>query len=94
LVASAKARALRTGLTFELRVEDLTIPERCPALGLPLQVNDGRHQDNSPSLDRIDPKKGYVKGNVAVISYKANRIKQDATPEELEAVASWLRSVL
>jgi hypothetical protein len=61
---------------------------------LPLKSSGGYQSDGSPSLDRIDPKKGYVKGNVAVISYKANRIKQDATPEELEAVASWLRSVL
>lgn len=50
----------------------------------------GRTEPNSPSLDRIIPELGYVKGNVVFISHLANKIKQDATEKELYAVADWL----
>lgn len=81
-------------LPFDLTKEDIPIPDVCPVLGIPLKVNPGHHnKDDSPSVDRIDPTKGYVKGNVAVISCKANRIKNDATLEELEKVCEWLSKV-
>ena len=44
----------------------------------------------TPSLDRINPKLGYVKGNVQVISWRANNIKRDATAEELRLVADFV----
>jgi hypothetical protein len=47
--------------------------------------------DNSPSLDRKTPELGYVRGNVAFISTKANRIKSNATTEEIFAVAKYLQ---
>lgn len=48
----------------------------------------------APSLDRIDPAHGYEKGNIAVLSWRANAIKRDATADELCAVANWLRSLV
>ena len=48
---------------------------------------------NSPSFDRIDPTKGYVKGNVIIVSNKANVIKSNATVEELERVSSFYRQL-
>lgn len=64
-------------------------------LGIPLVVKEGKGTNpNSPTVDRIIPKLGYVKGNVAVISDRANRIKADASVEEITAVAKWLRKVL
>ena len=46
---------------------------------------------NSPSLDKIIPSKGYVEGNVAWISFKANAIKNDANSEEILKVSKWLK---
>lgn len=83
----AKSRARRAGILFDLDPEDIVIPTHCPVLGIPLAIADGRQQDNSPSLDRIDYRKGYVRGNIEVISWKANRIKSNATIEELMKVA-------
>jgi hypothetical protein len=62
---------------------------KCPALGVPLVF--GRRSPNNPSLDRIKPELGYVKGNIAVISRRANAIKQDATADELFRVAAWAK---
>ena len=92
LVYDARARARRNGVPYDLTVEDLTWPTHCPVLGIELfygrAEGDGQRQ-NSATLDRRDNSKGYVKGNVFVISHRANRIKSDATAAELEAVAKY-----
>ena len=80
----AKARAKKQGLQFSLDLSDIAIPEFCPILGLRLEQSSTQgSSSSSPSLDRIFPERGYVKGNVRIISQKANRIKNDATAEEL-----------
>ena len=87
--ANAKKRAEVAGLPFSLSVHDIVIPEVCPVLGVPLAVPTGEKdgpQDNSPSLDRIRPALGYVPGNVRVISYKANRLRNNGTFVELMQV--------
>jgi hypothetical protein len=89
----ARRRAKLKGVPFDITIDDLEIPDVCPVLGIPLQVNTGHAKENSYSLDRIIPERGYVKGNVAVISYKANTIKNNATIEDLEKVLQWLRSI-
>jgi hypothetical protein len=89
MLTRAKMRAKERGLAFELVAGDITIPEHCPVFGLKLRVADGIADDTSPELDRIVPNKGYVKGNVIVVSRRANRIKNDATPEELQRLASF-----
>lgn len=86
-------RAEKKGIPFNLTLEDIHLPEFCPVLGIRLQFGGGPQQDSSPSIDRIIPKLGYVRGNVVVISHRANRLKGDATYTELERIASWLRSV-
>ena len=69
-------------------MKDLIIPEYCPLLGIKLEYEPGRtNNSNTPSLDKIDPTKGYIKGNVRIISYKANTMKNNATREELELFA-------
>ena len=93
MLARIKARAKAKGLAFNLTTEDILIPKRCPILGIPLVVGDGTANDNSPELDRINNRKGYVRGNVHVISRRANRIKNDATIAELEKIASYLRAL-
>lgn len=94
MIQGAKTRAKKVGVPFNLEAIDVTIPDVCPVLGIPLVKGVGGHSPNSPSLDRIVPELGYVKGNVAVISNRANTIKNDANPEEILAVYNWLTSVL
>ena len=89
MLCNIKKRAKTKGFEFNLTLDDIPpIPTICPVLGIPIIVNDGYHgpSDNSPSIDRIDSTKGYVKGNIRIISNRANRIKADATVEELRKV--------
>jgi hypothetical protein len=91
LFQGARARAKRAGLPFTITRKDIIIPSHCPILGIPLFKVTGKQGggDNSPSLDRIRPELGYVPGNVIVISMRANRIKSDATIQELRDIASF-----
>lgn len=65
---------------------------RCPVFGMPLRAGIGKSHDSSPTLDRLNAAWGYEPGNVAVMSMKANRLKADATADELEQVAAWMRA--
>ena len=89
---TAKHRAKKRGLEFNIDFDDVIIPECCPVLGIPLQFKEGGHggAPNSPSLDRIDNSKGYVKGNVQVISHLANSMKSTANEEQLLKFAKWI----
>lgn len=89
LVNTAKARADSRGIPFSITSDDITIPGVCPVLGIPIKLED-TYTDNVPTIDRIVPSLGYVPGNVAVISNKANRLKSDATSEELRQIADWM----
>lgn len=86
-----KRRAKNAGIEFDLTEEDIVIPERCPILGVILERGtDGRASPNSPSVDRIDSTKGYVRGNIAVMSYRANVIKNDGNAAEHRLIADWI----
>ena len=95
LYKAAKNRAKLKDWDFDIDVEDVVIPSHCPLLGIELIPRQGGQgsQDASPSLDRIDSSKGYVKGNVWVISALANRIKTNATPEQVMTVAQNLMAL-
>jgi hypothetical protein len=89
LLGLAKQRAKRTGLPFDLYLEDITIPEFCPVLKVKLESK----TRFAPSLDKIVPSKGYVKGNVWVISKLANQMKSDASILELRRFAEWAKTL-
>lgn len=89
-----KKRAKARGITFTLEVSDIIIPKVCPILGIELSFGVGRVHDASPSLDRIVPEKGYVKGNCFIISAKANRMKQENTLETLEKIVAYIKERL
>ena len=91
MISAAKKRAKEKGIEFSITRDDLTVPEFCPILGIRIEANERRWQDSSPSIDRIVPERGYVKENVQIISARANRIKNDATVDELERIAAYLR---
>lgn len=94
LFRAAQQRAKLKGLEFNLEYSDIVIPENCPILGIPIVCYAGRGRPggrmDSPSLDRIDNTKGYVKGNIQVISHKANSMKFNATAQELVKFAEWV----
>jgi hypothetical protein len=90
MLQNARVRARRAGVPFTITVNDIVIPTHCPILGIPLFPKQGRGGgENSPSLDRVHNSRGYVPGNVIVISNRANRLKSDATVEELRDIASF-----
>jgi len=91
LLMRARARALAGGLPFDLELADIVIPSVCPLLGMELRTEPGPLVPHAPTLDRIRPELGYVRGNVWVVSARANLIKQDATWQELDTVARELR---
>lgn len=81
-------------MAVEITEEDIITSSFCPILGIPLKVNTGHlgGLSDSPSIDRKDSTKGYVKGNVWVISQLANQMKSNATPEQLKTFARWINS--
>lgn len=93
MIRNAKQRAKRAGVPFAITVGDIVIPGTCPILGILLKTSLRQPTDNSPSLDRIVAAKGYIKGNIAVISFRANAIKNSASADELRAVAEWINRV-
>lgn len=89
-LTNIKVRAKKKGLPFDLTLEDLFFPDLCPVLGIPMVERSGKFNDNSPSIDRLIPEKGYVKGNVRIISYRANRIKCHATIDDLRLILAYM----
>lgn len=88
---NARDRARKKNLPFNIELSDVVVPEKCPVLGTDIYTSaHGMSRLHSPSLDRLVPSLGYVKGNVRVISLRANSIKNDASPGELRKVADWL----
>lgn len=90
LLVDAKYRAKRDGIAFSVTVDDLVIPENCPALGVPLRWDAGAPRETKPSIDRVDNSKGYTKSNTRIISLRANRIKQDATADEIAGLHRYM----
>lgn len=86
LYTDARKRASSLGVLFDLTPDDIEIPTICPVFGKPFEGG----TMYAMSLDRIIPDKGYVKGNVQVISRKANLMKNNATEEELKCFAEWV----
>lgn len=89
MFVNARNRARRFGLPFDIVEADIVVPEKCPVFGTYLIFGEGRWCDESPTLDKIVPEKGYVKGNIVVISWRANRIKNNASPDELRKLADF-----
>lgn len=83
-LAIIKSRAKRKNIEFNIIQEDLFLPEYCPILNIKINYDARLGSNNSPSVDRIDNSKGYIKGNVIVISRLANAMKNAATFDELK----------
>lgn len=82
-----KQQAVKKNVPFDLEPLDIPQPTKCSYLGIDLNYQLESIQKNSPSVDRIIPEKGYVKGNIEVISNLANMMKSYSTKEELVTFA-------
>lgn len=95
LLKRAQYRSKQKDLAFDLSLEDIPeIPTYCPVLGIKMNINKGSGlHPSSVSLNRLDPSKGYIKGNIEIISQRANHLLSNATTEELELVLEHARSL-
>ena len=94
---NAKSRATRDSVPFNLTLQDLIdiATDECPVFHTKFVwgvsgLGKGKTRPDSPTLDRILPELGYVKGNVAFLSYRANRIKDNGTMQEHYDIADWI----
>jgi hypothetical protein len=87
LYITSKKSAKSRGLEHTLSPEDISVPDLCPVLNCPMSMN----TPYAASVDRVDSSKGYVPGNIQVMSWKANTMKNNATEEELRLFAAWVR---
>lgn len=94
LIWNARSRAKKMGLEFEINEDDFDIPVICPILKIKLtDVRMGhKNKEFSPSLDRIDTSKGYIRGNICIISHKANRLKSDMSTEDIKNMYEYVIS--
>ena len=94
ILYSAKSRAKEEKRPINIDPEymkSLELPKYCPILGIIIDYYAKERHDGSPSLDKFYPKLGYVKGNIRIISWRANRIKSDGSPEEWEKIDEWCK---
>ncbi len=94
LLYEAKRRAKRKGIEFTITVDDVNLPSMCPVLGIPLIFGTSKIRDTSPTLDRTDNSRGYVPGNVKIISWRANTLKSSGTLDEHQKIVDYMRREL
>ena len=93
MITSTKFGAAKRGLEHAITETDLNQPSHCPVLGIALDWScAGKRHDGTPTVDRIDNSRGYVPGNIEVVSWLANRVKSNCNdPSVFEAVAKHMR---
>ena len=87
---AAKKRSRDKQLDFNIEVSDIIIPQFCPLLNIPIihKTGTGKPRPGSPSLDRLDNSLGYIKGNILVMSYRANVLKRDSEFQEMQMLVN------
>jgi len=90
-----KSRSKIRNIPFDLEIEDIVVPDFCPVLGIKIKsvAGSGTNFKNSPSVDRIDPNRGYTKDNIRIISNRANLLKSNATVEEMEKILADIKKI-
>jgi len=100
MLSNSKIRAKIKGIAHNITASDLEEiwpkNNRCPVLDTPFEIGykDGKSKNLAPSLDRIVPKKGYIKGNLIIVSDIVNRMKQDSTLEDMEKILKYYTKLL
>ncbi len=86
-----RQNARQKGQEFKIKFTEIVIPFYCPLLGIPLNYfSENNRADDHPSFDRINNNKGYLTGNVQIVSWRGNRLKNDGTSEEHRKIADFL----
>lgn len=88
MLASSRFRAKKQGIPHTITLEDIVIPEVCPVLGVPIVLE--RNHPYRPSLDQVNPRKGYTPDNIQVLSMRANHLKLNMTLEEAKLLVKFL----
>ena len=93
IFSGLRARAKKKNLECNLEsYKDLPkVPKYSPIFNIPLFVGVGVSTDNSPTLDRIDNNKGYIKGNLQIISRKANQMKSNGNFKDIEMLYKYIK---
>lgn len=91
LYRSCRKRARREGIPFNIEESDIVIPDVCPVLNTPI-VYGSKDKNEWPSVDKVNPLRGYTKGNVCVISYRANRMKSNMRIEDVRRMLTLMES--
>ena len=92
LLRKAANHAKDVGREFNLIEEDIKIPDVCPVFKTPFEFSSqSEDRQNSPSIDRFDNSKGYIKDNINIISWRANKLKADGTLKEFEDLVNWMK---
>jgi hypothetical protein len=91
--ARLKYKAAAKNIPFNIEPDDITVPAACPVMLCPFVL--GKQSEMNPSVDKLRPELGYVKGNVRVISKRANTMKSNCTdPQELRRLADYVEGKL
>ena len=95
-LSTLRVRAKEKSFDFNLTKQYLKdiYPEdnKCPALGIEFKVGTEGGRATSPSVDRIDNSKGYIKGNIIWVSSLANMIMTSATPQQVLDVGKFFKN--
>jgi hypothetical protein len=94
ILYSARKNSKTDGMECTISADDIVVPDYCPVFGFPLERGrDAQKKGTSASIDRIDNSKGYIPGNVVIVSLKVNRIKNNATVDEIIQVADFYKKL-
>jgi hypothetical protein len=85
-----KRNTSNSGVPFNIEFHDIVWPDNCPILGIPLDYSGSGRKENSPTFDQVLAGGGYTKDNVMIISWRANRIKNDGTADEHRLIAEFM----
>lgn len=94
IIRNSKFQSRRRGIPFDLTYEDLELPSHCPILGIQLEYFNTGNSPNHYTLDRIDNTKGYIKGNVIIMSRLANAMKNEANFEQLRCFSKNINKLI
>ena len=92
----AKSKGIPYGLTGDI-LESLWTAQggRCIYTGEEMVIEHGnRNNPLTLSVDRVDPEKGYIEGNIVLCTLRANTIKSNLTEQEFkEWMPKWHQKI-